>query len=393
MYGNLIQLDPERKATATWVRAASPISEQELQDLLFDHPQALPLGEIDPAYCNAVPICTELYTGAGPADALYLTPTGHIVLAEFKLWSNPEARREVVGQILDYARELASWSYDDLDREVKKRAEGKSPYELVWKKSPTTKEPVFIDNVVSRLKRGEFLLLIIGDGIRKGVEGIVDHVQKHSGLRFDLALIEVVRYKNGGDLIIQPRLLAKTELLPRTILIRKTIWEQDDDTPLSLDDDPSPTEVENRKFWDAVLRDFSFADPEAEVPKPTSSPSVWVKVEGSGFNGWGLSFGAYIEKSRTDIGVYFSWRSGYPEAERIFDEIVHGLRESQEFAAQIEGHQSWVNATKRPRLGFMRKSQPISAEDKREFDAAVAWMRDRLNRLVSTLHPECRKRL
>ena len=91
MYGNLIQLDGDRTAT-TWRRVplasaggVGVIDEDGLQGLLFQHAEILPLGEIDPAYDDAVPVCRELGTRAGPADALYLTPTGRIILAEFKL--------------------------------------------------------------------------------------------------------------------------------------------------------------------------------------------------------------------------------------------------------------------------------------------------------------------
>ena len=58
----------------------------------------------------------EIETGAGPADILYLTPSGQVVVVETKLWRNPEARREVVGQILDCARQLTGWSFDVLEK-------------------------------------------------------------------------------------------------------------------------------------------------------------------------------------------------------------------------------------------------------------------------------------
>ncbi len=35
------------------------------------------------------------------------------MLVEAKLWRNPEARRKVIGQILDYAKELSRWNYED----------------------------------------------------------------------------------------------------------------------------------------------------------------------------------------------------------------------------------------------------------------------------------------
>ena len=52
-------------------------------------------------------------------------PLGRLTLAEFKLWRNPQARREVIGQILDYAKELASWRYADLQREVSRTRQEK----------------------------------------------------------------------------------------------------------------------------------------------------------------------------------------------------------------------------------------------------------------------------
>ena len=94
------------------------VSEDELRNLLFRFPETLPIAAIDAAYADAVPICKELRTLAGPLDSLYANPQGKITIAEFKLWRNPQARREVIGQILDYTKELASWSYEDLQRQV-----------------------------------------------------------------------------------------------------------------------------------------------------------------------------------------------------------------------------------------------------------------------------------
>ena len=98
-----------------------------------------------------------------------MNPLGRLTLAEFKLWRNPQARREVIGQILDYAKELASWGYEDLQREVSKtlKRPGNVLYELVRERAPD--EAAFIDRVTRHLKRGEFLLLIVGDGIREDV--------------------------------------------------------------------------------------------------------------------------------------------------------------------------------------------------------------------------------
>ena len=399
MYGNLVQLNADLTARTTWQRVPvgstggeGPIDEGRLQEILFRHADILPLGEIDPVYGDPVPVCMELRTRSGSADALYLTPAGRIILAEFKLWRNPGARREVIGQILDYARVLASWSYDDLEREVRNRTK-RSPFEIISAAHRNVREHVFVDNVARRLKRGEFLLLIIGDGIREGVEDIVSYVQEHSGLRFHLALVEaaVFRCEGGQDLIIQPRVLARTELLPRTVLVRGKILEETEDDPLE-EHEPSPIEEDYERFWTAVLNDFAFDDPEPVAPTPSASASRWVKVEGSGWGGWGISFGAFLNRNQSSIGTYLTWRKGFPECGRIFREIVDAVSHDEELGSALDGWAQWSNSKGQPRLGFSRSTEFVDGKI-RDFDEAVEWMREHFNRLVSMLHPECRRRL
>ena len=44
-------------------------------------------------------------------DSGYPPPEGHLVVVEVKLWGNPEARRKVVAQTLEYATALFKLSY------------------------------------------------------------------------------------------------------------------------------------------------------------------------------------------------------------------------------------------------------------------------------------------
>lgn len=74
-------------------------NEDWLQRLLFEHPRLLPIGEIEPWFDDAMPVVRELPTRAGPLDLLYVNARGYLTLVETKLWRNPQARREVVGQV------------------------------------------------------------------------------------------------------------------------------------------------------------------------------------------------------------------------------------------------------------------------------------------------------
>jgi hypothetical protein len=89
-----------------------------LQRLIAAHPEILPFEETEPALGEAVSVCTELPVNGNFLDNLLATDRGDLVLVECKLWRNPEARRKVIGQILDYATEIASWDYEKLDNAV-----------------------------------------------------------------------------------------------------------------------------------------------------------------------------------------------------------------------------------------------------------------------------------
>lgn len=196
-------------------------NEAWLRDFLLRHPEALPAADIDPAYANPIPVCRELATPAGPVDALFVNRAGALVVVECKLWRNPQARREVVGQILDYAKELARWRYEDLQREVSRalRQPGNALFRLVADLHPGTDEAAFVDAVGRNLRHGRFLLLVAGDGIREGTEGIVQFMQEHSGMRFTFGLVEMAGYElPDGRRLVQPRVLARTVAIERGVV-------------------------------------------------------------------------------------------------------------------------------------------------------------------------------
>ncbi|MFU8861628.1 MAG: hypothetical protein ACNA8K_14515 [Cyclonatronaceae bacterium] len=196
-------------------------NEQWLQDLCYNHPKLIPVAEIEPAFSGIMPICRELSTPSGFADLVYINDDGFITILECKLWRNPEARRKVVGQILDYAKDLAKWDYDRFEKEcLKARKDGStSLFNLMQENNPDMVEEEFIDNVQSNLSKGRFLLVIVGDGIRENMEDLVDYIQRNGNLNFTLGLVELKVYVNpeNKDMIISPRILVKTTEIERIV--------------------------------------------------------------------------------------------------------------------------------------------------------------------------------
>jgi len=201
--------------------AQLPFDEAWLQNFIFENYQALPIEEIEPAFGPLIPICRELQTKVGRADNLFINADGLLTVVECKLWRNPEARRKVVAQILDYAKEISRWSYDDLQQAVSDKI-GRPLYELVSENSEELDQIRFIDSVSRYLKRGHFLLLIVGDGIREDVELISEFLQKHAHLNFTFALVEMSVFRLpeevGTGYLVHPRVIARTVEIERAVI-------------------------------------------------------------------------------------------------------------------------------------------------------------------------------
>lgn len=208
------------------VSETAPYDEAWLQRLIMRHPSVLPADQIEPAFSTLVPVCIELPMKAGSLDNLLVTPAGDLALIECKLWRNPEARREVVAQIIDYARDLSTWTYEQLQQAISNTKplenSGDTPtrnlYELVSAMGEID-EATFHDAVSRNLKRGRFLLLIVGDGIREGVEGMAGFLQQHAGFHFTLAFVELALFETSNkQYVVQPRVLARTTNIDRGIV-------------------------------------------------------------------------------------------------------------------------------------------------------------------------------
>ena len=139
--------------------AEGAFNELWLQTFVFEHSEALPIAEIEPVFGPLIPVCTELGTKAGPVDLVFINSEGLLTIVECKLWKNPEARRQVIAQILDYAKEISSWSYEELEDAVRRSSKQKlqSLYQLVASSSEELDERDFVDSVDRNLKRGTIL--------------------------------------------------------------------------------------------------------------------------------------------------------------------------------------------------------------------------------------------
>lgn len=224
-------------------------SEAQLQEWLFNHPEALPMRQIDPSFGPVARLCQELPVGDNYLDLAYVNETGRLMLVECKLWRNPQSRREVIGQILDYAADIVKWDYEQLSDAISSASgrSGTSMYEVASEEFPSLDEAIFVDDVERSLQEGRFLLAIAGDGIRDNVEKIVSLIQSRAVPQFSFALIEVGVYRGQSDgidgVFVQPRVHA------RTLDIARSRYSQGDT--------PAGRKQEEKPVFDEICSKFS----------------------------------------------------------------------------------------------------------------------------------------
>lgn len=323
-------------------REAEGVARQEdvLRDMLFDNPAMLPVVEIDPGYGRLVAIAKELYVpGVGRIDALFADEHGRLVIVECKLWRNPQAKREVVGQILHYASELARFSYDILQRQISSATKrpGNVLYELLRDAGFEIEESRLVDQVSRDLARGRFLLLIVGDGITHGTNSIGEFLNEHAGLAFDFAMIEMAQYRFQDPLlgvertIVQPRIIAKTELIERFVIRNEAtgIVIQNMVETSAIQPPSGGSSSEAVEQWKSMVERFTqrvrFDDP--SQPPPRYGGIGWMRVPLPGPSHLTLWRG----KGSGTFGGFITYKGS--EGLVVFDELL-GQRDAidQEFA-------------------------------------------------------------
>lgn len=294
--GRTTTLDPAELGTAAY-------DEAWLRELIFRQPEVLPIADIEPRTGTLIPLCTELRCGTGRVDAVFCDRSGHLVLVECKLWRNPEARRRVVTQILDYAAELKGWGYADLEREVNARCGSALPlFQRVT--SGIGEEARFVDVLARNLHEGRFTLLVVGDGIREETERLAAFLTDNMNLRFHLALVEVRPHKlPNGALVLAAAPLVRTRLIERVVAVSAPS-EDIDGGDGSDGKSGRPERVISAEakeaddaFWSPLLRDLRLDDPEQEVPRRGQIENKRFRLPG------GAWLTAYRYRAGNRIGV------------------------------------------------------------------------------------------
>ena len=199
--------------------------ESFLQELLAHQPELLPVQQLRPDAGQLLCIGREVGTGgSGTIDNLYLSTGGYVVVVETKLWRNPQSRREVVSQVLDYVKVTVHEDYEwledcwqkfQLNRSLPPRTLFEAIAELA---DDEMEESGFIDRVNRALAGGDVIALIVGDGIETRLQQLVAHLCRDSAhLRYSLGLAAMHCFDLPGHqgMLVLPELVQDVEPVQR----------------------------------------------------------------------------------------------------------------------------------------------------------------------------------
>ena len=235
--GRLDSLEEERFAT-----------EEELQELLATRPELLDGVQINPdAPRRWMVIGREqgIAQAAGEGDwwsvdHLLVDQDAIPTLVEVKRGSNPEIRRTVVGQLLEYAAHARlSWSADGMRRAFENTAQAlqQSPQEILGGLLQSDSEPdadAFWRMVATNLDAVRLRLLIVADDIPAPLRQVAEFLDSQMP-NVEVRTVEIKRYRNRSMQILVPRVFgggargSSSASLPTPRLTREVFLDGFDD--------------------------------------------------------------------------------------------------------------------------------------------------------------------
>ncbi len=190
-------------------------AETVLQELLADHPELLSESGGLLLVRREAPVSDAAQQlNAGWLDHLFLDRDGVPTLVEVKRSSDGRLRREVVGQMLDYAANaVAGWPEDTLRQWFAETCASADPEEALQEAFPEVQDvEAYWSRVRTNLSAGRLRLVFVADAIPAHLRRIVEFLNGQMQ-QTEVLAIEVKQYadERGEVQTLVPRVLGQTE--------------------------------------------------------------------------------------------------------------------------------------------------------------------------------------
>lgn len=173
-----------------------------MQDILYHDPDVIPIGDIFPD-AEPAPIGLMLkevgLSGSGSIDLIGIDRNGNIYVIETKLARNPEVKREVIGQVLEYAAFLQDKEVDWLEKITLE----KTQFTLVqhFENERDWDRESFMQNLQDNLKNGAFKLFIVVDEMNLALKKTINRMKDHGE---EIYALELKYFNDKGIEILVP---------------------------------------------------------------------------------------------------------------------------------------------------------------------------------------------
>ena len=203
------------------------VTENELQDLLAEHPELLDGEQVRPGdprrwllIKREKGIAESSDTGSRWAlDHLIVDQDAVPTLVEVKRGSNPEIRRTIVGQMLEYAANAArTWTGDELRQtfEATAASDKLDPDEELGRLLQVDDEPDadgFWEKVATNLTATRLRLLFVADEIPDTLERIVMFLNAQMP-NIEVLAVEIKQFRGESTQTLVPRVLGRVSNVP-----------------------------------------------------------------------------------------------------------------------------------------------------------------------------------
>ncbi|GMO38762.1 MAG: hypothetical protein Ta2B_18240 [Termitinemataceae bacterium] len=230
MKNSLLKLENNRAKLLNRIVIASgtEYDEKWLQNIIINNPSILLNNELFDDEI-LIPVGDEIsIEPRSRIDILFVTNKGRVIIVETKLWKNPEIQREVIAQVIDYAKCIHQWSIEDFEENirinlrknnVKFENVGKYIEEKFFAPNNINEKYIdFLERLSDCIEHGNFLLLIAGDKIAPNLILLRDSIRGNENLAFQIGLMELQIYKDNEEIIISPDVVGITTIETRAVI-------------------------------------------------------------------------------------------------------------------------------------------------------------------------------
>ncbi|WP_250493794.1 hypothetical protein [Caballeronia sp. GAWG1-1] len=189
-----------------------PEIEQTLTDLLSANPNLLADSLSDSVEESErwfeVKAQFSLPDGRGQAifvDHLYLDQSGTPILVEDKLSGNPESKRKVVAQMIDYAAALEAVTVENLQSQIHPSRQPEFDEFLAGGRADD-----FWSTVQAKLSAGECRLVFVADEIPVTLRRLIEYLNERLSVQ-EVVGIELTHFQCGTRVAYVPTVIGRTE--------------------------------------------------------------------------------------------------------------------------------------------------------------------------------------